>query len=121
MGAVLKIGGIEAPVLGRPVDSGAADTLTGIERTVLPHWQRGAFRARSPGPGFLREIDHQIATHLKPELVVIVEEIALGGAQRSLLDRDNRVSRLRELLRQNAAGPASADGDDINFWQICHR
>src|SRR5262249_37717558 len=71
----------------------------------------------------LRHIHHQVVALRITQLVADQRhrEIVLRTARPAALQRDDLQSGLSEFLREDAAGPAHADDDDINGSKFgCH-
>ncbi|GIW03841.1 MAG: hypothetical protein KatS3mg059_0461 [Thermomicrobiales bacterium] len=49
---------------------------------------------------------------------MIVREVSFGRPPWAALNGDNIQPRRGQLLGQNTAGPASADGDNVNFRKL---
>ena len=113
--AVAEVGRQEAPELARPVHHRAAESLTRVERAVLPHRQRRGTRVRPPRPRLPLEVDHHRVAPRVAEAVVVVRERRVAPASRALLEGQHVVPGRTELRRDDRRRHARADRDDVDL------
>ena len=109
-----------APGVAAPVHARAADALARQERAEAAHRQRLLRGIVADGQRVALGIHHQFLTHHVAQLVTDVGQRVVGaaGAHLAALERDDLEAGVRELLRQNAAGPAEPDDGDVDFFQF---
>src|SRR5262249_43107809 len=120
-GADLELHVGPAPSVTAPVHGRATDALAGQERAKASHRQRVLRRVVADGERVTRGVLHEVVAYHEAELVAHDwhRKILLRTADRSALERDPHEPCLGQLLRQDAAGPAKANDDGINFFQFC--
>ncbi len=102
---------VKAPVIGGEVIAAAADHARVDERIAHVRAGRGLRRIIPEGLRARRRIVGDATQVSVLELIVL----EVGGAEaRALLEHDHAESRLREFARQDAAGCARADDDEID-------
>ena len=120
VGADLEFHVGPAPGVAAPMHGGAADDLARQERTEPTHRQRILLRVVAHGDGVARGVLHQVVTHDITQLVTDIGQcvIIFAGAHATAFERDDFQAGLGQLLGQNAAGPAQADDDDVDFLEF---
>src|SRR5690606_30973912 len=113
--AVAHVRRVEAPGLGGPVDPCPTYAVAGVERPELSDRQRGRPGVRPPAPGLLGEVHHHGLAYAVPQAVMVVLEVGSSEPRRPLLQRDNAVTRLRQVPGEDRCRPARADGNDVYF------
>ncbi len=122
-GADLELHVGPAPGVAAPVRARAAHALARQERPQPPHRQRFLRDVVADRQRVARGVLHQPVTHHVAQLVADVghREILVGGIQAAAFECDHLHPGFGQFLRQDTAGPAEPDDDDIDFLELrCH-
>lgn len=100
--------------------TGTTDALPRQERTEAAHRQRGLASIIPKGEGLARQVLHQLEAPRVLQFVVDVRqcEVCLGIAHRAAFQADDREARIGEFFRQDRAGNADTDDDDIHWLEF---
>ena len=112
-----------APSVPAPMHARATHDLPRQERAQPPHGQRFLRWIVPDGERIACGVLHEIVADHVAQLVSDVRDgvVFLACAHGAALECDHLEPGLRKLLPQNAAGPAEADHDRVDFLQFrCH-
>ena len=113
-----------APGAAAPVQAGTTDRLAGQERTQPAHRQGVLLRRVAHRHRVARGVLHHfLALHVAQLVAHLLQlEVGVGGGHLAAFERDHLQPGLGEFLREDAARPAEADDDRVDFLQFpgCH-
>ena len=115
MGTKLEVRGQEPPGLGVPVHAATANAIWRHERAPRAYWQCGLVDVVAESQCLLRWAQEQVVSDVIPQFILRDTSWESRSRYRATgLARSPHIqSRIREFLRQDRAGPAEPNDNNI--------